>query len=49
MKFLNSPFAILHKRVNELDYQKRKVIYEEFWRRERDNQPIPNEYKKSLF
>ena len=40
MKFTNSPFAILDKNMNALDYQKRNLIYEDFWRRERGNQPI---------
>ena len=38
MKFINSPFAIIDKRMNALDYQKRNFIYQDFWRRERDYQ-----------
>jgi hypothetical protein len=34
MKFTNSPFAILDKNMNALDYQKRNLIYEDYWRRE---------------
>ena len=38
MKFTNSPFAILDKNMNALDYQKRNLIYEEYWRRESKSQ-----------
>ena len=38
MKFTNSPFAILDKNMNALDYQKRKIINEDSWGRESDNQ-----------
>ena len=34
MKFTNSPFAILDKNMNALDYQKRNLIYEDYCRRE---------------
>ena len=34
MKFTNSPFAILDKNMNALDYQKRNLKYEDYWRRE---------------
>ena len=34
MKFTNYPFAILDKNMNALDYQKRNLIYEDYWRRE---------------
>ena len=34
MKLTNSPFAILDKNMNALDYQKRNLIYEDYWRRE---------------
>ena len=34
MKFTNSPFAILDKNMNALDYQKRNIINEDYWRRE---------------
>ena len=44
MKFINSPFAILDKSFNALDYQKRNLIYEDFWRRERDNKLTFNKY-----
>ena len=37
IKFINSPFAIINKRMKELYYQKRNLIYENFCRRERDN------------
>ena len=38
MKFTNSPFTILDKNMNALDYQKRNIINEDSWRRENDNQ-----------
>ena len=38
MKFANSPFAILSKNMNALDYQKRNLINEGYWERENDNQ-----------
>ena len=38
MKFINSPFAILDKSMNALDYQKRNLINEDHWVRENDNQ-----------
>ena len=38
MKFTNSPFAILDKNMNALDYQKRNLKYEDYWVRENDNQ-----------
>ena len=38
MKFTNSPFAILDKNMNALDYQKRNLKYEDFWRREGESQ-----------
>ena len=38
MKLTNSPFAILDKNMNALDYQKRNIINEEPWGRENDNQ-----------
>ena len=34
MKFTNSPFAILDKNMNVLDYQKRNFIYEDYGRRQ---------------
>ena len=34
MKFTNSPFAILDKNMNALDYQKRNLKYEDYWKRE---------------
>ena len=34
MKLTNSPFAVLDKNINALAYQKRKLIYEDCWRRE---------------
>ena len=36
MKFTNSPFAILDKNMNALDYQKRNLINEDYWGREND-------------
>ena len=33
MKFTNSPFSILDKNMNAFDYQKRNLIYEDYWRR----------------
>ena len=38
MKFTNSPFTILDKNMNALDYQKRIIINENYWGRENDNQ-----------
>ena len=38
MKFTNSPFTILDKNMNALDYQKRNHINEDSWGRENDNQ-----------
>ena len=39
MKFTNSPFTILDKNMNALDYQKRNLINnEDYWGRENDNQ-----------
>ncbi|WP_257471685.1 hypothetical protein [Prochlorococcus marinus] len=38
MKFTNSPFAILDKNMNALDYQKRNFKYEDYWRREGESQ-----------
>ena len=34
MKFTNSPFAILDKNMNALDYQKRNLKYQDYWKRE---------------
>ncbi len=31
MKFTNSPFTILDKNMNALDYQKRNIINEDSW------------------
>ena len=38
MKFTNSPFAILDKNMNALDYQKRNLINEDYRRREGESQ-----------
>ena len=38
MKFTNSPFTILDKNMNALDYQKRNLINEDYWRREGESQ-----------
>ena len=38
MKFIYSPFAILGKSIDASDYQKMNLIFEDFWRKERDNQ-----------
>ena len=38
MQFTNSPFTILDKNMNALDYQKRNLITEDYWERENDNQ-----------
>ena len=43
MKFTNSPFAILDKNMNALDYQKRNLKYEDYWRREGVYQSFPKE------
>ena len=40
MKFANSPFAILSKNMNALNYHKRNLIYEDYWRREGSNQRL---------
>ena len=34
MKFTNSPFAILEKNMSTLDYQKRYLVYEDYWKKE---------------
>jgi hypothetical protein len=44
MKFTNSPFAIIDKNMNALDYQKRNLINEDFLGRENDNQ-IKEDFK----
>ena len=36
MKFTNSPFSILNKKINALEYQKGILIYEDFLRIERE-------------
>jgi len=38
MKFTNSPFTILDKNMNALDYQKRNIINEDSWGSEGDSQ-----------
>ena len=38
MKFTNSPFTILDKNMNALDYQKRNFKYEDYWGRENETQ-----------
>ena len=38
MKFTNSPFTILDKNMNVLDYQKRNLINADYWGKENDNQ-----------
>ena len=43
MKLTNSPFAILDKNINALDYQKRNLLYEEYWRRKEENQLLHKE------
>ena len=43
MKFTNSPFAILDKNMNALDYQKRNLIYEDYWRTEGFNKKLHKE------
>ena len=45
MKFINSPFAISDKKMNALDYQKRNLIFEDYWRRERESQTNLIRYK----
>ena len=44
MKLTNSPFAILDKNMNALDYQLRNLIYEDYWRREETNQQSNKEF-----
>ena len=46
MKFTNSPFAILDKNMNALDYQKRNLIYEDYWRREDEKFSLVKNLKK---
>ena len=46
MKFTNSPFAILDKNMNALNYQKRNLIYEDYWRREDENYSLVKNLKK---
>ena len=46
MKFTNSPFAILDKNMNALHYQKRNLIYEDYWRREDENYSLVKNLKK---
>lgn len=46
MKFTNSPFAILDKNMNALDYQKRNLIYEDYWRGEDENYSLIKNLKK---
>ena len=48
MKFTNSPFTILDKNMNALDYQKRNLINEDYWGRENDNQ-TKEDFKYSTF
>ena len=48
MKFTNSPFTILDKNMNALDYQKRNIINEDSWGRENDNQ-TKEDYISYLF
>ena len=43
MKFTNSPFAILDKNMSTLDYQKRNLIYEDYWRKEVTSKPHHND------
>ena len=38
MKFTNSPFTILDMNMNALDYQKRNLKYEDYWRSEGESQ-----------
>ena len=42
MKFTNSPFAIIDKNMNALDYQKRNLINEDYWGRENELVIKPN-------
>ena len=44
MKFTFSPFAILDKNMKALDYQKRNLIYEDYWRRIGANQILYKEF-----
>ena len=46
MKFTNSPFAILDKNMNALNYQKRNLLYEDYWRREDENYSLVKNLKK---
>ena len=45
MKFTNSPFTILDKNMNALDYQIRNLKYEDYWRREGESHTEEN-FKK---
>ena len=38
MKFTNSPFTILDRNMNALDYQKGNLKYGDYWRRESESQ-----------
>jgi len=42
MKFTNSPFTILDKNMNALDYQKKYFKYKDYWRRENELVIKPN-------
>ena len=42
MKFTNSPFAILDKNMNSLDYQKINFKYEDYWESESQSQTEEN-------
>ena len=44
MKFTNSPFTILDKNMNVLDYQKRDLLNEDYRGRVNDNQ-IKEDFK----
>ena len=48
MKFTNSPFAILDKNMNALDYQKINIINEKSWERE-NNKQKKEDLNKVLF
>ena len=38
MKLTNYQFAILDKNMSSLDYQKRNLFHEDYWKRESENQ-----------
>ena len=48
MKFTNSPFAILDKNIRALDYQKRYLVYEYYWRKKGTSKQPHKEFDKEV-